>query len=62
MRAQALCTGPNTWSKKLVTPIHQQGWCPSNLRFTNSQLWDGASGQYIPCPEEPDLFAALGLR
>ena len=54
----AIRTGPLEFSKWLVSR-QPRGACPRGWRFEGGYLWHGE--KIVPCPEEADLFAALGL-
>jgi DNA polymerase/3'-5' exonuclease PolX len=57
----AIRTGPATFSKTLVTPRRQGGWCPDWLQCKDGALVRRDSGEIVPTPEEEDCFRALGL-
>lgn len=49
----AIRTGPGDWNQRLVTD------CQKYLRrVEKGRVYRG--GQYVPCPEEEDFFAAIG--
>lgn len=49
----ALRTGPGDWNTRLVTDCHRY-----LRRVEGGRVY--RSGQYVPCPEERDFFAAVG--
>lgn len=52
-------TGSADFSHWLVTPRAAGGACPHNVAFIDGRLH--AHGRLLSTPEEPDIFAALGL-
>lgn len=55
----AIRTGSSDFSKWLVTPVSWAGAMPIGMRQKDGYLWRGETR--IDCPEESDLFTALGL-
>lgn len=55
----AIRTGSSDFSRWLVTPVSWAGAMPIGMRQKDGYLWRGETR--IDCPEESDLFAALGL-
>jgi DNA polymerase/3'-5' exonuclease PolX len=56
----ALRTGPAEFSRRLVTPMRQDGLLPSYMRVKDGRAWDGDG--CLHTPEERDFFAALGME
>jgi hypothetical protein len=54
-----LRTGPQEWSKAIVTRKEYGGLCPERMQFKSGQLLYDGNPQ--PCPEESDVFAKLGI-
>lgn len=65
----AIRTGPEPYSKRLVTPKSQfvkdqpgqRGWMPNDLQMTGGALRIRASGEVVPTPTEQRFFDAIGL-
>jgi len=55
-------TGPEDFTKPLVTERAKHGWLPSYLKVQGGRLCYRDSGQPIPTPDEESVFAALGFR
>lgn len=55
-------TGPNTFSKRLVTPVEKGGWMPTGMYCDRGALWASGppDGALIHTPEEIDVFQAIG--
>jgi DNA polymerase/3'-5' exonuclease PolX len=56
-------TGSNAFSKRLVTPVEQGGWCPSDMYFKDGQLWlivESGPDVALHTPDERQVFLALG--
>lgn len=51
-------TGPADYSHRLVTPKHQGGLMPSNLKESGGAIWKGNT--LIETPEEEDVYKLLG--
>lgn len=52
-------TGNAEWSHLLVTQVALGGLMPEGMHHADGFLW--RYGEPVPCPEEADFFAALGL-
>jgi DNA polymerase/3'-5' exonuclease PolX len=52
-----LRTGPETFTKRVVTKRQHGGLCPLQLRFEGGRIWQG--DKVLPTPEEIDVFKAL---
>lgn len=52
-------TGSWEFSRWLVTSQSARGAAPPNIQFRDGRLYE--SGRLLSTPEEPDIFAALGL-
>lgn len=55
----ALRTGPDTFSKKVVTKKCYGGLLPSYAKCRDGAVW--SEGELIEMPEERDLFKFLGI-
>lgn len=56
----AIRTGPEKFSRQLVTPRRQNGFLPSSCIVRNGQLWK--HNKLIPTPTEQAFFAAIELQ
>jgi len=59
---KALRTGPEAFSKRLVTCREASGgwgYLPAGLKVREGQLWDDEIS--VACPDEAEFFAAIGL-
>lgn len=58
-------TGSAAFAKRLVTATQHGGWMPDGRWIASGALWrwkvPGVEGEIIPTPEEPDVFAEMGL-
>lgn len=60
-----LRTGPEEFSKKIVTPIEKGGWLPPFLMVHHGAIYrvvKNGVGELVETPEEQHVFAALGRR
>lgn len=56
---QVIRTGPNEFSKHLVTQRAKGGWLPDGLQVRDGAIWRQAG--LLPTWDEQDVFEALGL-
>lgn len=52
-------TGPAEYSHRIVTPKHQGGLMPSNLKERGGAIWKGST--LIETPEEEDVYKLIEL-
>lgn len=49
-------TGPDSFSKKMVTPKWQNGYMPNEYMVDKARVWNRYSGECLETPEEKDIF------
>jgi DNA polymerase/3'-5' exonuclease PolX len=55
-------TGPNDFSRRLVTDRRHGGLCPSHMQFKDGRLRYRSSGEPFDTPEEQHVFETMGYR